>query len=128
MHNARTLCTPQIKRNKSLSFQNSLLIFLPYSIFIYCDSSLTYRISSVDDVAFQSTREMIARHSSDFGDQLRKHNDVALVIDGKTLKYALSCDVRREFLDLCVSCSVVICCRVSPIQKAEVRNSFVYCV
>jgi phospholipid-transporting ATPase len=71
---------------------------------------------------------MIARHSSDFGDQLRKQNEVALVIDGKTLKYALSCDVRREFLDLCVSCNVVICCRVSPIQKAEVRNNIVHFV
>ena len=73
---------------------------------------------------------MIARHSSDFGDQLRKHNEVALVIDGKTLKYALSCDVRRDFLDLCVSCNVVICCRVSPMQKAEVRSGlyFLYSV
>lgn len=45
---------------------------------------------------------------------------MALVVDGTTLKYALSCDLRREFLDLCISCKVVICCRVSPIQKAEV--------
>ncbi|XP_033606946.1 phospholipid-transporting ATPase IA isoform X9 [Cryptotermes secundus] len=74
----------------------------------------------LNEDSLDNTREVIARHSSDFGDQLRKHNEVALVIDGKTLKYALSCDVRREFLDLCVSCSVVICCRVSPIQKAEV--------
>lgn len=41
-------------------------------------------------------------------------------MDGTSLKYALSCDLRREFLDLCTSCKVVICCRVSPIQKAEV--------
>nr|CAD7426833.1 unnamed protein product [Timema monikensis] len=73
-----------------------------------------------DKLQDQNTRETIARHSSDFGDQLRKPNEVALVIDGKTLKYALSCDTRREFLDLCISCNVVICCRVSPIQKAEV--------
>lgn len=45
---------------------------------------------------------------------------MALVVDGTTLKYALSCDLRREFLDVCISCKVVICCRVSPIQKAEV--------
>lgn len=42
------------------------------------------------------------------------------MVDGKTLKYALSCDLRLEFLKLCVSCKVVICCRVSPMQKAEV--------
>ncbi|XP_049956962.1 phospholipid-transporting ATPase IA isoform X5 [Schistocerca serialis cubense] len=74
----------------------------------------------LNEDSLDSTRETIARHSSEFGDQLGKSNDVALVIDGKTLKYALSCDVRRDFLDLCVSCNVVICCRVSPMQKAEV--------
>lgn len=56
--------------------------------------------------------------------QLRAHDDkevkYALVVDGKTLKYALSCDLRREFLELCMACRVVVCCRVSPMQKAEV--------
>ncbi|KAK7870454.1 hypothetical protein R5R35_000733 [Gryllus longicercus] len=74
----------------------------------------------LNEDSLDTTREAIARHSADFGEQLGKANEVALVIDGKTLKYALSCDVRRDFLDLCVSCNVVICCRVSPIQKAEV--------
>lgn len=68
----------------------------------------------------QNTRECIGRHNADFGEHLRKQNNVALVVDGTTSKYALSCDLRREFLDLCISCKVVICCRVSPIQKAEV--------
>lgn len=45
---------------------------------------------------------------------------MALIIDGKALKYALSCDLRMEFLDLCTSCKVVMCCRVSPLQKADV--------
>lgn len=68
----------------------------------------------------QNTRECIGRHSADFGEHLRKQNNVALIVDGTTLKYALSCDLRRDFLDLCISCKVVICCRVSPMQKAEV--------
>lgn len=49
--------------------------------------------------------------------QMRK--DAALIIDGKTLKFALSCELRREFYELCVNCKAVICCRVSPIQKAD---------
>ena len=60
----------------------------------------------------------------DNGQSLSKENDAAVIIDGKTLKYALSCDLRRDFLDLCTSCRSVICCRASPIQKAEVRTSF----
>ncbi|KAG6460163.1 hypothetical protein O3G_MSEX011818 [Manduca sexta] len=66
------------------------------------------------------TRESISRHAVDFGDNLRKQNEVALIIDGKTLKYAMGCDLKKDFLDLCISCKVVVCCRVSPIQKAEV--------
>ena len=48
-----------------------------------------------------------------------KDNDVAIVVDGKTLTFALDDSLRKDFLDLCCSCQSVICCRVSPIQKAE---------
>ncbi|XP_055677625.1 probable phospholipid-transporting ATPase IA [Lutzomyia longipalpis] len=74
----------------------------------------------LNEDSLDNTRECIGRHSADFGEQLRKENNVALIIDGQTLKYAISCDLRRDFLDLCISCRVVICCRVSPMQKAEV--------
>ncbi|KAF2400830.1 phospholipid-transporting ATPase [Trichodelitschia bisporula] len=45
---------------------------------------------------------------------------LALVIDGKSLTYALEKDLERLFLDLAVRCKAVICCRVSPLQKALV--------
>jgi phospholipid-transporting ATPase len=45
---------------------------------------------------------------------------LALVIDGKSLTYALERDLEKEFLDLAVKCKAVICCRVSPLQKALV--------
>eukprot|EP00095_Tigriopus_kingsejongensis_P007761 maker-scaffold154_size301342-snap-gene-0.15 protein:Tk07761 transcript:maker-scaffold154_size301342-snap-gene-0.15-mRNA-1 annotation:"isoform e" len=44
----------------------------------------------------------------------------SLIIDGKTLGVALKEDTRQAFFDVCQSCSSVICCRVSPIQKGEV--------
>lgn len=44
-----------------------------------------------------------------------------VVIDGDALKLALNTeDVRREFLLLCKRCKAVLCCRVSPAQKAAV--------
>jgi len=46
-------------------------------------------------------------------------NNITLVIDGKSLEYTLLPDLRKDFIDLCTSCRSVICCRVSPIQKAE---------
>ncbi|TKA29747.1 hypothetical protein B0A50_03110 [Salinomyces thailandicus] len=45
---------------------------------------------------------------------------LALVIDGKSLTYALEKDLEKLFLDLAVMCKAVICCRVSPLQKALV--------
>lgn len=56
--------------------------------------------------------------SSSSGSETMSRN-FALIIDGKTLKYALSCELRREFYELCVNCKAVLCCRVSPIQKAD---------
>ncbi|XP_050362424.1 probable phospholipid-transporting ATPase IA isoform X4 [Nymphalis io] len=74
----------------------------------------------LNEESLDATRESLSRHLTDFGENLRKENEVALVIDGQTLKYAMGCDLKKDFIDLCVSCKVVVCCRVSPIQKAEV--------
>lgn len=46
----------------------------------------------------------------------------ALIIDGKTLTYALEADMKYQFLNLGVDCASVICCRVSPKQKALVTR------
>ncbi|XP_078432004.1 putative phospholipid-transporting ATPase 5 [Wolffia australiana] len=50
------------------------------------------------------------------------HAAFALIIDGKTLSYALEDDLRYDFLSLAVDCASVICCRVSPKQKAMVTR------
>ncbi|GAB2225542.1 hypothetical protein Droror1_Dr00006339 [Drosera rotundifolia] len=46
----------------------------------------------------------------------------ALIIDGKSLTYALENDMKQQFLNLAVDCASVICCRVSPKQKALVTR------
>ncbi|KAI8541148.1 hypothetical protein RHMOL_Rhmol08G0039400 [Rhododendron molle] len=50
------------------------------------------------------------------------HAAFALIIDEKTLSYALEDDLKHEFLNLAVVCASVICCRVSPKQKALVTR------
>ncbi|KZO97443.1 phospholipid-translocating P-type ATPase [Calocera viscosa TUFC12733] len=42
----------------------------------------------------------------------------AVVIDGDTLRYALSEELKPLFLTLGTQCDTVVCCRVSPAQKA----------
>lgn len=44
----------------------------------------------------------------------------AVVIDGETLKWALDKTRKPLFLGLTTQCEAVVCCRVSPAQKAEV--------
>ncbi|KIV77020.1 hypothetical protein PV11_08860 [Exophiala sideris] len=44
----------------------------------------------------------------------------ALIIDGESLKLVLSDELRQKFLLLCKQCKSVLCCRVSPAQKAAV--------
>ncbi|KAF9073498.1 calcium transporting ATPase [Rhodocollybia butyracea] len=46
--------------------------------------------------------------------------DLALVIDGKSLTFALEKPISKLFLELAIMCKAVICCRVSPLQKALV--------
>ena len=42
----------------------------------------------------------------------------AVVIDGDTLRYALDQSLKSLFLNLATQCETVVCCRVSPAQKA----------
>lgn len=59
-------------------------------------------------------------------DALFEHQDMdvnsslALIIDGHSLGYALEPDLEDAFLALATKCKAVICCRVSPLQKALV--------
>ncbi|KAL0888990.1 hypothetical protein Bca101_012973 [Brassica carinata] len=47
---------------------------------------------------------------------------LALVIDGKCLMYALDPSLRVTLLSLSLNCTSVVCCRVSPLQKAQVTS------
>ncbi|KRG04767.1 probable phospholipid-transporting ATPase IA isoform X3 [Drosophila mojavensis] len=82
--------------------------------------SNTMDILILNEGSLDATRDAVLRHVGEFKSSSTKDANVALVIDGKSLKYALTCDLRGDFQELCLMCRVVICCRVSPIQKAEV--------
>ena len=48
--------------------------------------------------------------------------EVGMVIDGRSLTLALDKELAGSFLSLGTKCSAVICCRVSPLQKALVTS------
>ena len=65
-------------------------------------------IGSLEEL--EKERKIHAPPSGNFG----------VVIDGDALKIALSDSLRIKFLLLCKQCKAVLCCRVSPAQKASV--------
>ena len=53
--------------------------------------------------------------------------DYGLIIDGAALSLIMkpredgsSSNYRELFLDICRNCSAVLCCRMAPLQKAQV--------
>ncbi|GAB1286839.1 Phospholipid-transporting ATPase [Apodemus speciosus] len=46
--------------------------------------------------------------------------EYALVINGHSLAHALESDVENDLLELACVCKTVVCCRVTPLQKAQV--------
>ncbi|XP_019747722.1 phospholipid-transporting ATPase ID isoform X2 [Hippocampus comes] len=46
--------------------------------------------------------------------------DFALIINGHSLAHALEADMEEEFITTACACKAVICCRVTPLQKAQV--------
>eukprot|EP00850_Spirogloea_muscicola_P020055 SM000206S06264 [mRNA] locus=s206:210585:223850:+ [translate_table: standard] len=44
--------------------------------------------------------------------------ELALIIDGGTLFHALTEDLEGELYEVAAACTVVLCCRVAPLQKA----------
>jgi hypothetical protein len=45
---------------------------------------------------------------------------VGLVVDGGALHHCLEEEAQEGFLAMCKLCAAVVCCRVSPMQKALV--------
>ncbi|KAL8529386.1 hypothetical protein ACS0TY_006709 [Phlomoides rotata] len=47
-------------------------------------------------------------------------SQLALIIDGTSLVYILDSELENELFELACNCSVILCCRVAPLQKAGI--------
>ncbi|XP_061340720.1 putative phospholipid-transporting ATPase 9 [Gastrolobium bilobum] len=75
----------------------------------------------------KASRESIRHQISEGGQQITASRGTseqafALIIDGKSLAYALEDNMKNMFLELAIHCASVICCRSSPKQKALVTR------
>ncbi|KAF9564813.1 calcium transporting ATPase [Agrocybe pediades] len=76
----------------------------------------------VNEENAQDTRDFLTKRLSAIKSQRStgEQEDLALIIDGKSLTFALEKELSKVFLELAIMCKAVICCRVSPLQKALV--------
>ena len=49
-----------------------------------------------------------------------ENREIALIITGRTMKFVFRSSTRENFMFLSLKCKSVICCRVSPSQKADI--------
>ncbi|RPB18470.1 phospholipid-translocating P-type ATPase [Terfezia boudieri ATCC MYA-4762] len=77
----------------------------------------------INEETLQETKDSLTKKLTALKSQRDASTDMealALIIDGRSLSFALEKDLEKTFLDLAVACKAVICCRVSPLQKALV--------
>ncbi|KAJ7542694.1 hypothetical protein O6H91_09G007000 [Diphasiastrum complanatum] len=73
-------------------------------------------------VSMESITQQISNGQQKIISESNEDSAFALIIDGKALSYALKDSLKDELLRLATSCASVICCRVSPKQKALVTQ------
>ncbi|KAJ7954023.1 Phospholipid-transporting ATPase [Quillaja saponaria] len=76
----------------------------------------------ISKVSKESVRHQISEGGAQLTASSGTSQAFALIIDGKSLSYALEDDMKSKFLQLAVGCASVICCRSSPKQKALVTR------
>ncbi|KAG8839620.1 hypothetical protein FS842_002022 [Serendipita sp. 407] len=76
----------------------------------------------VNEESAQATEELLTKRLAAIKSQRNtgEQEDIALIIDGKSLTFALEKSISKTFLEIAILCKAVICCRVSPLQKALV--------
>lgn len=77
------------------------------------------KIIKLNEQGLDGTRDALRRYASEYGASGRKDSLLAFIIDGETLKHALSYNCRQDLIEILIACKAVICCRMSPLQKAE---------
>ncbi|XP_051913540.1 phospholipid-transporting ATPase IH isoform X3 [Hippocampus zosterae] len=86
---------------------------------------------SLHDVLFDLSRTVLRQHggmSRDVSGLSGDYMDYGLIIDGATLSTVMkpgqedsnSGNYKEIFLEICRNCSAVLCCRMAPLQKAQI--------
>ncbi|KAK6747023.1 hypothetical protein RB195_000331 [Necator americanus] len=79
-----------------------------------------FEIETIHGNGQNSTMTYGVANSKQSPSEHQRDGGVALVINGDSLGFALDQRLERLFLEIATMCMAVICCRVTPLQKAQV--------
>lgn len=79
------------------------------------------KVQEAAELGYRTIQDNLAKVDADMAKKNYK-GKYAMVIDGKALSFALSDSLSPLFLKVGLCCAAVVCCRVSPLQKAQVTG------
>ncbi|XVF82645.1 hypothetical protein PTKIN_Ptkin16aG0065600 [Pterospermum kingtungense] len=105
----------------SIGYSSKLLTNKMRQIIINSNSKESCR-KSLEDALIMSKKLMTVSDTTDDngGTSRAVLTPVALIIDGTSLVYILDSELEEGLFQLASNCSVVLCCRVAPLQKAGI--------
>ncbi|XP_022765620.1 phospholipid-transporting ATPase 1-like isoform X2 [Durio zibethinus] len=105
----------------SIGYSSKLLTSKMTQIIINSNSMESCRKSLEDAIIMSKKLTTISGNINNTGGTLGTVlTPVALIIDGTSLVYILDSELEERLFQLACNCSVVLCCRVAPLQKAGI--------
>ncbi|XVF24595.1 hypothetical protein REPUB_Repub13aG0141100 [Reevesia pubescens] len=105
----------------SIGYSSKLLTNKMTQIIINSNSKESCRKSLEDAIIMSKKLTTISGTTNDTGGTMEAGlTPVALIIDGTSLVYILDSELEERLFQLASNCSVVLCCRVAPLQKAGI--------
>lgn len=80
----------------------------------------TQQLYDLDCDSLESTKTRLNSIKEEVEPLIQQGKPIAMIITGRTMKFVFKPSTRDFFMHLAVNCKSVICCRVSPSQKADI--------
>lgn len=77
-------------------------------------------LCSIEGADANEVGQCLTKCKYDYQHERSRYKDMTVIVAGDALEFALS-HFEEEFVGLCLAANSVICCRVTPAQKAQVR-------
>ncbi|CAJ1958657.1 unnamed protein product [Sphenostylis stenocarpa] len=103
----------------SIGYSSKLLTSKMNQIIINSNNKEACR-KSLQDALVMSKKLMSTSRVANSAGGSSEETPIALIIDGTSLVHILESDLEEQLYELASGCSVVLCCRVAPLQKAGI--------